>query len=121
MTTVTPVNQRASVPAVFVESFSDEDEDNSGVTAGHWHFYTQYGDAEKQPAGILFGCPCGCGSLFSIGFDTHESRRPRWHWDGNRERPSTTPSILIYQCDDSGNRVGEHWHGYLTAGEFKSC
>lgn len=33
-----------------------------------------------------------------------------WGWDGNEE-PTITPSIL-----DQG-----HWHGYLTAGFFRSC
>jgi len=34
-----------------------------------------------------------------------------WTWDGNRERPTLTPSI---HC------VGV-WHGYLTAGRLVSC
>lgn len=116
-----PINQRATVAAVYVDSFSDEQEDANGIPAGHWHFYTQYGDETKAPAGILFGCPCGCGTLHSVGFDTHESQRPRWHWDGNRESPTLTPSINILQHDDAGNRIGEHWHGFLTTGEFRSC
>ena len=98
MTTVAPVNQRASVPAVLVQDFSDEDR----VEAGHWHFYTAYGDPDARNAGILFGCPCGCGSMFGVGFDTHESARPHWHWDGNAERPTLTPSLLIYQMNDAG-------------------
>jgi hypothetical protein len=59
--------------------------------------------------------------MFSVGFDTHESRRPRWHWNGEREAITLTPSILIYQMDAAGNRIGEHWHGFLTNGEFVSC
>ena len=118
MTTVAPVNQRGSAKAVFVEDFDDEE---AIVPAGHWHFYTAYSDAEKSPAGIMFGCPCGCGSLMSVGFDTHESRRPRWNWNGEREAITLTPSIAIQQMDASGNKVGEHWHGFLTNGEFVSC
>jgi len=34
-----------------------------------------------------------------------------WGWDGNEDKPTLTPSIL-----DPG-----HWHGYLTAGFFRSC
>lgn len=34
-----------------------------------------------------------------------------WGWDGNEDRPTLNPSI-----HDPG-----HWHGYLTAGEFRSC
>lgn len=34
-----------------------------------------------------------------------------WGWDGNRDRPTLTPSI---------HWLG-HWHGYLTSGQLKSC
>lgn len=47
--------------------------------------------------------------------------RDTWEWDGNREAPTLTPSILKWQLDKHGKRVGEHWHGYLTAGVFKLC
>lgn len=115
---VAPVNQRGSAKAVFIEDFED---DEAEVPAGHFHFFTAYGDPEKREAGIMFGCPCGCGELRSVGFDTHESARPRWHWDGNRDTPTLTPSLWIKQRDAAGNDVGDHWHGFLTAGEFVSC
>ena len=92
------------------------------VPAGAFEFFMAYGDPEgSPPAGILFGCPCGCGQMMSVGFDTHESRRPRWHWDGSRETPTLTPSINILQMNDAGQKIGEHWHGFLTNGEFRSC
>lgn len=34
-----------------------------------------------------------------------------WSWDGNREKPTLTPSI---HC------IGV-WHGFLRAGRFESC
>lgn len=34
-----------------------------------------------------------------------------WRWDGNEDRPTLMPSI---------NWIG-HWHGWLTAGELRSC
>lgn len=118
MTTVAPVNQRGNATAVLVENLDDE---GARMAPGTFSFYTVYGDKTESEAGILFGCPCGCGSLMGVGFDTHESQRPRWHWDGNRESPTLTPSILIYQLNDKAERIGEHWHGFLTAGEFRSC
>lgn len=39
------------------------------------------------------------------------NRDDGWTWDGNRERPTLSPSI---------HAVG-HWHGYLRAGRFESC
>jgi len=118
VSTVPPVNARACVVATFV----DDIDGDTPIPAGQWSFYKRYSDPDDaMPAGILFGCPCGCGEMKSVGFDTHESRRPRWHWDGNRERPTLTPSINILQLNDAGQQVGEHWHGWLTAGEFRSC
>lgn len=34
-----------------------------------------------------------------------------WHWNGNIEKPTLSPSI---------HHVG-HWHGHLVNGVFKSC
>jgi hypothetical protein len=60
--------------------------------------------------GLHFVCPCGCGHVGGVEFG------PRgWKWDGNRERPTVTPSIYF-------NRGGAgEWHGYLTNGEFVEC
>lgn len=33
-----------------------------------------------------------------------------WTWDGNREAPTLTPSILHHSTPE--------WHGYLTAGKL---
>jgi hypothetical protein len=41
-----------------------------------------------------------------------------WQWDGNREKPTITPSIFH---DPSNPRSGHHWHGFVTAGEMKGC
>ena len=111
MTNVPIVNQRATVKAVFVGN--DEERD---YKAGEWNFYSS-GDIEHY--GILFGCPCGCGSLLSIPFKS--TTRPNWEWDGNEDKPTVTPSILNYQMNKEGKIIGEHWHGFLTAGVFKSC
>lgn len=111
MTTVTPVNQRASAPAVRVNSMDDD-------RPGAFQFYSVGGETE---AGILFNCPCGCGSMFSAAIKEYEGAGPVWGWDGNRDCPTLSPSLLVYQCNDRGERIGEHWHGFLTDGVFRSC
>lgn len=113
MTTVMPVNQRASVPAIR----KSEDYDNS--PPGTWNFYQTEGAGDQS--GILFTCPCGCGSLFSIAYKAYPGCGPVWNWDGNEDRPTVTPSILVCQMNKKGERIGEHWHGFLTDGEFRSC
>lgn len=58
--------------------------------------------------GLNFQCPCGCGSVLGVSFGPG-----RWSWNGSRERPTVTPSIL--------HMDGCRWHGYLTDGEFREC
>lgn len=111
MTTIPPVNPRGSAKAVLVDDIGL----NGPVPAGAFEYFDFHG----PNGGILFGCPCGCGEMKTVSF--RSERRPVWQWDGNRERPTLTPSINILQFDDAGAQVGEHWHGFLTAGEFKSC
>lgn len=43
-----------------------------------------------------------------------------WQWDGNREKPTITPSILQQGTRGDG-QVVELWHGLLRAGRLESC
>lgn len=113
MTSAPPVDKRASVEAVLVDDMDFE----GAVPAGAFEFY----DGPGPDAGILFGCPCGCGEMKTVSFRNHSDRRPLWRWDGNREKPTLGPSINILQFDETGNCVGEHWHGWLRDGVFQSC
>lgn len=114
MTTTPIAIQRNSPKGKLVQ---DMDFDGP-VPAGVFEFYS---DSQGSDAGILFGCPCGCGDMRSVGFDTRETKRPKWSWDGNHEAPTLKPSILIYQMDETGKKVGEHWHGFLEKGQWRSC
>lgn len=76
------------------------------------------GDGRAFWGWIRFWCPCGCGSFsrLPIGRGVKPARgvdaggiAATWEWDGDRERPSLSPSI---------NHIG-HWHGYLTRGWFR--
>jgi hypothetical protein len=94
-----------------------EDDDWDDCPAGAWQFYTS---GDNTRAGMLFKCPCGCGSVFSFNF--MPERGTCWQWNGDEENPTCTPSMLIYQMDQrQGKVVGEHWHGWLTAGRWVSC
>ena len=109
---------RNSCPAKLVDNFS-ELEDRGDVPPGYFQFCSAY--AGEPDVGLLFGCPCGCGEVSFVHIKPNPDGHPTWNWNGNREAPTLTPSILMHQMDDQGNKVGEHWHGFLTAGEFKSC
>lgn len=60
--------------------------------------------------GLAFMCPCGCGAESYLPLQP--SSEDGWTWDGNMEKPTLTPSVLQRGCG---------WHGYLTAGVWKTC
>lgn len=95
---------------------------------GDWKFGGYYGDPpDAKPAFLLYKCPCGCGDYGALQLageyarEVKEPERAKWTWDGNREAPTLTPSILHYNTGPNGERAGEHWHGYLKAGVFEKC
>jgi hypothetical protein len=66
---------------------------------------------------LMFVCPCGCESIAGVAvgkdMDDRGGNHPVWQWNGDREKPTITPSIqLVGGCC---------WHGFLTDGVFKSC
>lgn len=68
--------------------------------------------AGEQAAGLMFACP-GCGELNSIAFMPFDGH-PTWSWNGDRERPTASPSIL---SDPAKGGCG--WHGFLVRGRFQ--
>lgn len=59
-------------------------------------------DSNGEPHRFSFKHPnCKLG-ICSIGITRGEARHPNWHWNGNKEAPSISPSI---GCD---NRCGLH-------------
>ncbi|WP_081816764.1 DUF6527 family protein [Fodinicurvata fenggangensis] len=92
-----------------VKALLVEDIDAVRVTPGAYEFTVRHG--EEDPCGMIFNCPCGCGREGYLPFKPEPS--PSWLWDGNREAPTLRPSVLqIGGC---------RWHGFLTAGEWRSC
>lgn len=78
-------------------------------------FFTPPNDADGGCRRLSFLCPCGCGTLSGIRVrDDGGTSGGAWQWNLDEDLPTTHPSIRI---DD---RDGEHWHGYLTDGVFKS-
>jgi hypothetical protein len=69
--------------------------------------------SDSYPGGtikLLFGCP-GCGRLHTIPVAGPNA----WHWDGNRDKPTLSPSIKIHQPHEDGDC---DWHGYFRGGEW---
>jgi len=47
--------------------------------------------------------------------ETHPKQKP-WTWDGNKEAPTLSPSILHW---GNGKDKPASWHGYLRAGKLE--
>ncbi|WP_425354930.1 DUF6527 family protein [Oceaniglobus trochenteri] len=62
----------------------------------------------------MFNCPCGCGLRSFLAFDDGVNPSPHWKWDGNRERPTLSPSVF-------NTGMPCRWHGWLRQGEWVSC
>jgi Family of unknown function (DUF6527) len=65
----------------------------------------------EKPSGLGINCP-GCGAeSFLQFFDNGPG--PCWSFDGNKEKPTLTPSVHSVGCCG--------WHGYLQNGIWVSC
>jgi hypothetical protein len=73
--------------------------------------FRSYGGTPDVVAGVAFRCPCGCGREGYLPVEPEAAKR--WDFNGDRARPTTTPSIQFVG--------GCAWHGYLTDGEFRTC
>ncbi len=90
---------------------------------GQFEYTGLYGVESETSYGMIFVCPCGCGAHGALAFDNRPADylakhpdmavRPQWHWDGNHENPTLTPSIQ--------RNTGCRWHGFLHAGVFEEC
>lgn len=49
---------------------------------------------------------------------TREIIGTHWNWNGNRESPTLTPSILHW---GNGRDNPSTWHGYMTDGKLIEC
>lgn len=70
----------------------------------------------KPVYALHYICPCGCGDPGYLPLMTEPSVRvvsPCWLWDGNRDRPTLSPSIL--------RTAGCKSHGFLQAGVWSSA
>jgi hypothetical protein len=68
----------------------------------------------QSVSGMLYLCPCGCGTIGEIRFLRLDEtpRRPTYTWDGNREYPTIEPGVTHIV----GGKV--HWSGSLVRGEW---
>jgi len=71
--------------------------------------------------GFQFWCP-GCGEDHAIPVSPPQERG--WGWNGDRERPTFTPSILVYErrhMIDGHPRDLPRCHSHVTDGRIAYC
>jgi hypothetical protein len=69
---------------------------------------------EANEKGLIYNCPCGCEVTGFIPFKGKDHGYPTvWDFDGNLDKPTLTPSIQRLS--------GCKWHGFMTAGIWRSC
>ena len=50
------------------------------------------------------------------------SNQTAWGWDGNQDKPTLTPSLLLEKVVKVDPLTKEQvWHGHMTAGRLESC
>lgn len=67
---------------------------------------------------LLFDCP-GCGFLHAIYPDgCVADNKARWTWNGDLERPTLTPSLLVTWPQ---NGVEQRCHSFIRDGRIEFC
>lgn len=98
-----------TTPAIAADSLFVDGEPGPPGAFKFW----SYAEGEA-PAGLNFVCPCGCKAVLGVRFTNRSGEiGATWSWNGDREKPTVTPSIL--------HMAGCRWHGYLTDGVFQEC
>lgn len=91
----------------------------NAVAVNEFGYVLKRGGSGFNPEGvdsIQFRCRGGRNQICAVDLTLGEQQecgeggRRRWHWDGNMEAPTITPSI---GCD---SRCG--WHGNIVKGEI---
>jgi len=73
-------------------------------------------------AGYNFFCPA-CDKLhhYRLNRLPGDDEQPIWSFDGNMERPTFTPSLLLYRIKTGVDERKTLCHLFVTAGEIDYC
>ena len=65
---------------------------------------------------VLFRCR-GCGNAHQVVVDVPDGG---WSWNGNLERPSFSPSVLVHEIRrDDGSLYAPRCHSFVTDGRIE--
>lgn len=81
--------------------------------------------AKSEEDRLFFRCP-GCDAVHGISHGSGAG--PRWGWNGDVEKPTFTPSVLVTWCepsdnpdefDDTSKDVKKVCHSFVTDGRIQ--
>lgn len=75
-------------------------------------------DAGKTERLLLFWCP-GCDEVHPYRVESKDPAWPRWQWNGDQEKPTLTPSLLIKRTLAENGQP--RCHLFLTDGRIQFC
>lgn len=65
---------------------------------------------------LMFWCP-GCGNAHAVWVnEPNDLTGAKWNWNGDMERPTFTPSILV-----RGGSNDTYCHSFVTGGTISYC
>lgn len=75
-------------------------------------------ESENNPGNILFECP-GCNCLHCVSTTSKNGMGSQWSFNGNFEKPTFNPSILVKANYTSPNRSDDICHSFVTDGRIR--
>lgn len=95
----------------------DFDDLEANGLVGDWCFV---GDENRLDLWLRYPCSDNPrGDFVRLPVIQRDGPEKCWQWDGNREAPTLSPSILVNGGDGQGGRK-EKWHGFLRAGKLET-
>ncbi len=88
----------------------DLDDFDRNAVIGDWAFLND----DELIAIMLYE---GMGGVVILSIKPNPDRI-HWQWDGNRESPTLSPSILVW---GNGREKPATWHGFLRAGKLEGA
>lgn len=78
-------------------------------------------DQEGTEKSLVFTCP-GCHEHHPVRVESADpAKRPIWTWNGSRDKPTFTPSLLVYT--GPYNQEAREWagrcHSFITDGRIQ--
>jgi len=83
-------------------------------------------DGDRRYRQLFYWCPA-CAHCHGVRVDDGTATpSPKWTWDGNRETPTLSPSVLNFTTthDENGEPVGQRrtvCHHFVHAGMIEYC